>query len=226
MNPELLSHLAHWRGCDRRRFLSRLGWTAVLFAIPGAYAELVQTARQTEGPFYPDHLPLDTDNDLIVVNDTLTPAAGEITYVSGRVLGPNGDPVRGATVEIWQCDANGAYLHSRSGNAAKRDGNFQGFGRFHTASDGQYLFRTIKPVSYPGRCPHIHYKVKAKGRELLTTQLYIKGHPQNDRDGVRSRVSDARALESITVDFAPLPGAKAGELAARFDIVLGVTPET
>src|ERR1700710_2715036 len=170
---------------DRRNFLLQLGLGAALFAVPGAFAtELIKTPPQTEGPFYPDHLPLDTDNDLIIVNDQLTPASGEITYVCGKVLGPTGSPVRNAQVEIWQADVHGAYIHSRSFNASQRDPNFQGFGRFLTSSTGEYCFRTIKPVPYSGRCPHIHYKIKAKGHELLTTQLYVKGDPQNDRDGV------------------------------------------
>jgi protocatechuate 3,4-dioxygenase beta subunit len=210
----------------RRRFLNRLGFATALFTIPGAFAEeLLHTPPQTEGPFYPDHLPLDTDNDLIIVNDSLTPAVGEITYVSGRILNPSGEPVRNAVVEIWQCDGNGAYLHSGTGQADRRDKNFQGFGRFITGSSGEYLFRTIKPVPYPGRTPHIHYKVKAKGKELLTTQCYIKGHPGNERDGVWRGIRDEKERASVTIDFGPLPGAKAGELAARFDVVLGVTPE-
>src|SRR5689334_8148996 len=119
----------------RRRFLSQLGLAGAFFTTPGAFAEaLTLTPRQTEGPFYPDHLPLDTDNDLIIVNNSITPAVGEITYLSGRVLGPNGEPLRGATVEIWQCDNNGAYIHTKSFNATKRDANFQGYGRFLTAS--------------------------------------------------------------------------------------------
>lgn len=211
---------------DRRRFLSRLGLAAAFFSTRGAYAEeLMRTPRQTEGPFYPDHLPLDTDNDLLIVNDSLTPASGEVTYVSGRILGPNGTPVRNAVVEIWQCDVHGAYIHSRSFNANQRDMNFQGFGRFLTSSTGEYVFRTIKPVPYSGRCPHIHFKIKAKGHELLTTQLYIKGHPENDRDGVRNEIRDPKALDSVTADFMPLPGSKAGELTAKFDVVLGSTPE-
>src|SRR6185503_5189521 len=101
---------------DRRRFLRALSFTTALFSIPGAFAEeLVRTPAQTEGPFYPDHLPLDTDNDLIVINDTLNRAIGNITYVSGRILDAKGQPIRNALVEIWQCDANGAYLHSRTG---------------------------------------------------------------------------------------------------------------
>lgn len=211
---------------DRRRFLARLGFAAALFAAPGAFAEaLTLTPKQTEGPFYPDHLPLDTDNDLLILNDALTPAIGEVTYMSGRILGPSGEPVRNAVVEIWQCDNGGAYLHSRTGNADQRDKNFQGFGRFVTGASGEYLFRTIKPVPYPGRAPHIHYKVKAKGKDLLTTQCYIKGHPGNERDGIWKSLRDEASRNALTVDFAPLPGAKTGELAAKFDLVLGVTPE-
>ena len=210
----------------RRRFLNRLGLGAALFTVPGAFAEeLWRTPRQTEGPFYPDHLPLDTDNDLIIVNDTLAPAVGEITFVSGRILDARGEPVRNALVEIWQCDSNGSYLHSKSGNRDKYDSHFQGFGRFLTGSTGEYLFRTIKPVPYPGRTPHIHYKVKRAGKELLTTQCYIKGHPQNEKDGVFKGLKDEKARKAVSVDFAPLKGTRAGELAARFDIVLGLTPE-
>ena len=211
---------------DRRRFLSALALGTAFFATPGAFArELTRTAAQTEGPFYPDKLPLDTDNDLIVVNNELTPAVGEITYVSGRILDARGAPIRNALVEIWQCDAQGAYLHSKTDNKAKQDKNFQGFGRFITGSTGEYLFRTIKPVPYPGRTPHIHYKVKRGGKELLTTQLYIKGHPGNEKDGIWKGITNEKARASITVNFAPLKGARAGELAAKFDIVLGLTPE-
>jgi len=210
----------------RRSFLRNAAWTAALFSTPGLFAEqLTRTPAQTEGPFYPNHLPLDTDNDLLVINEGVTPAVGDVTYVSGRILDARGEPIRGALVEIWQCDNNGAYLHTGTSNANMRDKNFQGFGRFITGSSGEYLFRTIKPVPYPGRTPHIHYKVKRAGKELLTTQCYIKGHPGNEKDGIWRNMKDEKQREAVTVDFAPLKGAKAGELAAKFDIVLGVTPE-
>jgi protocatechuate 3,4-dioxygenase, beta subunit len=206
---------------SRRQFLALVGATA--FYRPGVFAQmLVETPRQTEGPFYPNRLPLDTDNDLVVINDALTPAVGEITNLSGRVLSRAGEPLRNVVVEIWQVDHHGAYLHTGSSNASKRDQNFQGFGRFVTGSSGEYTFRTIKPVPYPGRTPHIHVKVKRGDRELLTTQCYIKGHPQNDRDGVLRRIRDARARESVMVDFAPAAAA-VPQFNARFDIVLGVT---
>lgn len=219
-----------WSG-SRRRFLARFSTSAAALAAawwmtPGAFAEeLTRTPAQTEGPFYPDHLPLDTDNDLIVLNDALTPAVGEVTHLTGRVLDAKGEPVKNAVVEIWQCDANGVYLHKGSDNGDKRDKHFQGFGRFTTGSTGEYYFRTIKPVPYPGRTPHIHFKIKHRNRDLLTTQCYIKGHAQNQRDGIYRSIRDPRALESITVDFAPMKNSKANELAASFNIVLGLTPE-
>lgn len=207
---------------NRRSFLSSLAAGAAFFAVPGVFAqELVRTPRQTEGPFYPDKLPLDTDNDLLVINDGITPAVGEITWVSGRILDARGEPMRNALVEIWQCDQNGAYLHSGTGNKEKRDANFQGFGRFLTGSTGEYQFRTIKPVPYPGRTPHIHYAVKMKGREKFVTQCYIQGHPGNERDGVLKGISDPKARASVIVPFIPLKDSRIGELTARFDIVLG-----
>jgi len=194
-------------------------------AKPGALAEeLVRTPRQTEGPFYPVKLPLDTDNDLLIVNDSLTAAVGEITHLSGRILDSKGDPIRNVLVEIWQVDNAGAYLHEGTSNKEKRDRNYQGFGRFLTGSTGEYYFRTIKPVPYPGRTPHIHVAVKMKGREKWTTQCYIKGHPGNEKDGIWKSVKDEKQRDAITIDFAPIKTSKIGELSARFDIVMGFTP--
>src|SRR5437773_2118777 len=212
---------------SRRGFLRQIGLSAALLAVPGAFAEeLTRTPRQTEGPFYPDKLPLDTDNDLIIVNDNLTPALGEVTWVSGRVLDARGDPIRNALVEIWQCDANGVYIHTGNfGGQSNKDKNFQGFGRFLTGSTGEYLFRTIKPVPYPGRTPHIHFAIKARGHEKFTTQCYIKGEPGNERDGVLNGIHDPKAKNSVIVPFAPMPGSRIGELTAKFDVVMGFTPE-
>jgi protocatechuate 3,4-dioxygenase, beta subunit len=210
----------------RRGFLRTLGAGAAFMTVPGAFAEaLIPTPRQTEGPFYPNRLPLDTDNDLIIVNDQLTPAVGEITHLSGRILDVRGEPVRNALVEIWQVDSRGSYLHSGSANQEKRDRNFQGFGRFLTGSSGEYYFRTIKPVAYPGRTPHIHYAVKLRGEKKFVTQCYVKGEPANLRDGILNAIRDPKARESVIVDFAPIKHSRAGELAARFDVVLGFTPE-
>lgn len=211
---------------QRRHFLTGLGVAGLALFTPGVMAdELTKTPKMTEGPFYPDKLPLDTDNDLIVINDQLTPAVGQITHLSGKILSANGSPIRNAVVEIWQVDNHGAYLHSGSDNGGKRDKNFQGFGRFVTSSTGEYYFRTIKPVPYPGRTPHIHMMVKIKGQPKFCTQCFIKGEPQNDRDGVLRGIRDPKARESVIVDFASVPGSKLNELAARFNVVLGYTPE-
>ena len=219
---------AQKRTPTRRRFLQSIASSSALFyAVPGAFAEeLVRTPQQTEGPFYPDHLPLDTDNDLLIVNDGITPAVGEITHLGGRLLDARGEPIKNATIEIWQVDGHGAYLHSGSDNHDRRDKNFQGFGRFLTGSTGEYYFRTIKPVKYPGRTPHIHFAVKMGGRKKFITQCYIKGEPANDRDGIFRHLGDGQARDSVLVDFAPVKDSRIGELAAKFDIVLGFTPES
>ena len=207
---------------DRRRVLQALATAAAWWSVPGAFAEqLVRTPAQTEGPFYPNHLPLDTDNDLVRINDLTTPAVGTITWLSGRVLDLKGQPVGNAVVEIWQVDNAGAYIHTGSMNRDRRDAGFQGFGRFLTGSSGEYLFRTIKPVPYPGRTPHIHVAVKARGREKFTTQCYVQGEPQNETDNILRRTENREAL---IVPFAPMSGSAVGELAARFDIVLRFTP--
>jgi protocatechuate 3,4-dioxygenase beta subunit len=219
---------------NRRRFLQHVALGAAgaaipaMFAVRGAFAdELTRTPPQTEGPFYPDKLPLDTDNDLLILNDAMTPALGAVTHLGGRILDARGQPIRNAVVEIWQVDNTGAYLHSRDSGRKQDtlDKNFQGFGRFLTASKGEYYFRTIKPVPYPGRTPHIHFAVKIKGRPTFTTQCYVKGEPQNERDGVLRSIRDEKARNSVIIDFKPIEESKAGELSAVFDIVLGFTPD-
>ncbi len=213
---------------NRRVFLGTLG--ASLFTTRGLFAEqlLLPTPAMTEGPFYPDKLPLDRDNDLIIISDSTTPAVGEITHLTGRVLNANGSPVKDATVEIWQCDANAVYLHTRDSGpkSAQQDKHFQGFGHFTTGSSGEYRFRTIKPVPYPGRpAPHIHFKVKKGGRDLLTSQFMVRGHEGNLRDGVFAGVRDLVDRELALADFIPVKDSKIGEYRAHFDIVLGRTPD-
>lgn len=212
---------------SRRTFFRQLSFTAALFSVPGLLAE--ELARKTpwveEGPFYPPKLPLDTDNDLIIVNDSITPAVGQITHVSGRLLNTKRDPIPGATIELWEADSLGVYLADQP-NRSKFDAHFQGFGRFLTGSTGDYYFRTIKPVSYSGRpASHIHFKIRMKGQEPLTTQLFVKGDPGNPRDRIWRRIGDESTQGLVTVDFTPVKGSRIGELAARFDIVVGAPPE-
>lgn len=212
----------------RRTFLGAMG--AAFFTTPGLFAEqlLLPSPALTEGPFYPDKLPLDQDNDLIIIKDSTTPAVGTITHLTGRVLSASGGPINDATVEIWQCDANAVYLHTRDSapKAQQQDKHFQGFGRFTTASTGEYRFRTIKPVPYPGRpSPHIHVKVKRGDREVLVTQIFVRGHEGNAKDGVFAGVRDLVDRELVMADFTPVKDSKIGEMQARFDIVLGRTPD-
>ncbi len=210
----------------RREFLQRTAFGAALFTTPGLFAEeLMRTPRQTEGPFYPNKLPLDTDNDLIIINDNVTPAVGKISHLTGRVLSPSGEPVRNAVVEIWQADQNGIYIHTESLKRGKHDGNFQGYGRFLTSPKGEYYFRTIKPVAYTPRTPHIHVAVNVKNRRMLTTECYVKGEKQNADDFILNRIRDRKARESLILEYKPIKGSKIGELAAHFDIVIGTTPE-
>ena len=209
----------------RRSFLQNSLQLAPFFSTPGLFAErLSLTPHQTEGPFYPDHLPLDTDNDLLILNDFLTPAVGTVTYLSGAVLDRSGSPIQNALVEIWQVDSRGVYLHSRGGSRDKRDSHFQGYGRFLTDSKGRYSFRTLKPSPYSGRTPHIHFAVSSKGRRLLTTQCYIKGEPRNKMDLILNKIQSDQAKKYLLVDFKPVKEANFHAFRGRFDIILGITP--
>jgi protocatechuate 3,4-dioxygenase beta subunit len=185
--------------------LPRRSIAAALVALPtfwlSARAQLQAQRRatpsQTEGPFYPVTLPSDTDNDLLR-NGALNYAAGEPTWVEGTVADLDGKPLSGAFVEIWQCDQAGHYHHPGDGDRADRA--FQGFGRVAVDAQGRYRFRTIRPVPYTGRTPHIHVKVKLGPRELLTTQLYVAGAPGNARDFLWRNLSE-QDRAAITVPF-------------------------
>ena len=211
---------------DRRKFLTGVGLGVGAFLTPGAFAEaLTQTPRQTEGPFYPDKMPLDTDNDLLIVGNSITPAVGEVTHLSGRVRNIKGEPVRNALVEIWQVGAKAAYIHTKDKRREQRDQNFQGYGRFLTDTKGRYYFRTVKPVPYPGRTPHIHVAVSQKGKRMLTSQVYIKAEKErNAKDGIYKNLG-AEKQKLVTANFAAIKGSEAQEFAARWDIVIGLTPE-
>ena len=157
------------------------------------------TPAQTEGPFYPVELPADADYDLLR-NGNVRYTRGQPAWLEGQVLDPEGRPVAGAQVEIWQCDEDGHYHHP--GDRGRADPAFQGFGRVQVDRDGRYRFRTIRPAPYSGRTPHIHVKVKLGGRELLTTQVYVQGEARNERDGLWRRLSP-EAREAVTLPFRP-----------------------
>ncbi len=208
---------------SRRRLLQSLALASMGFWARGAFAEaLALTPRQTAGPFFPDKLPLDKDNDLIRVTDHLTPAVGAITNIAGRVLDSSGKPIKGALVELWQADDHGTYIHSRGAQKAERDPNFQGYGKFESASDGGYRFRTIKPGLYTGRTRHYHFGITLPGRRIFTTQLYFAAEPGNARDGLLNGIRDEAQKASVIREFKAITGSP--EFAATWDIVMGLTP--
>jgi len=185
-------------------------------------ADAVPTPRQTEGPFYPTGFPADMDNDLVQVRGQQALAMGQVLHLEGRVIGLDGKPLAGTLVEIWQCDAQGIYDHPRQPGRDRRDAAFQGYGRLMADADGKYSFRTLKPVAYPGRTPHIHLKAATGDGRLLTSQFYIAGDPQNERDFVfRDAARDPRQRERIEMRLEPASGIEAGALATKMDIVIG-----
>jgi protocatechuate 3,4-dioxygenase beta subunit len=203
----------------RRRLVAALG----LLSLPASAALLPPTPRQSAGPFYPTELPLDDDNDLTWLGDRKKRAAGEITDLSGRVLDINGKPIAGARVEIWQCDANGRYRHPRDPNRSALDPNFQGHGHVVTDADGGYRFRTIRPVPYPGRTPHIHTAVFLPEERPFVTQIYIAGEPRNQEDFLYLSIpTEQRRL--VEAEFLATSGSAGESYRASLDIVLGGTP--
>ncbi len=188
---------------------------------PGFAAGAIATPQQTEGPFYPTAFPSDMDNDLVQVRGQAARALGTVLHLEGRVLDLNGKPVDGAVVEIWQCDAQGLYDHPRQPGRDRRDNAFQGYGRMLVAAGATYSFRTLKPVAYAGRSPHIHFRVATSTGRVLTSQFYIAGDPGNDRDGVFRGIRDPRQRELVEMRLKPAPGKEAGALATSMDIVVG-----
>jgi protocatechuate 3,4-dioxygenase, beta subunit len=204
----------------RRAFTVGLG---AALAAPHAFAtDLVATPAQTEGPFYPAAFPADSDGDLVQVRGQAARALGTVLHLQGRVLDSSGRPLDGAIVEIWQCDAQGLYDHPRQPGRERRDAAFQGYGKVLADAQSGYRFRTLKPVAYPGRTPHIHLKVATADGRRLTTQFYLAGDPLNDRDFVyREAARDPGRRERIDMRLEPANGLEAGALATTMDIVVG-----
>lgn len=207
----------------RRRLLigaAALSGAAVARGIDASLAA-VRTPRQTTGPFYPVDLPLDRDNDLARVSGAPSPARGQITHLFGRVLDEADKPIVGARIEIWQCNAFGRYHHPRDTRDAPLDPGFQGYGETVSAADGGYRFRTIRPVPYPGRTPHVHFAITAPGMERLVTQMYVAGEPGNARDGLYNSIRDPAARAAVTVELAAASALEPNAVGGTFDITLG-----
>ncbi len=211
---------------SRRKLLHSLLLTTGGFITQSVYAEaLTLSPRATEGPYYPDHLPLDQDNNLLQIMGNQAPATGIITEFGGRVLDVDGKALSAASVELWHADSHGCYIHSKGAPKGKeRDPQFQGFGKITTNDKGEYRFRTIKPAAYPSRTRHFHIAVIHNGKRLLTTQLYFAGEPQNEKDGILRRIADEQQRLSVIREFKPMTNGSQ-ELVATWDIVVGMTPE-
>lgn len=201
---------------ERRQWV--LGLAGLLLAGPSLAGQLLQTPAQSAGPFYPLEPPLDQDNDLTRVAGQSGTAEGRLTDLSGRVLDLDGRPIAKARVEIWQCDARGHYHHPED-DGPYLDPNFQGFGHDLTDAEGRYRFRTIHPVPYPGRTPHIHFAVFVPGERRFTTQLYVAGEPGNDEDFL-FRILPLERRHLVLSAFVPSPQ-NPNLLATQFDIILG-----
>ena len=206
---------------SRRALLGRILLPAAAIAAPGlltggpsrAAVSRRLTPAQGEGPFYPVDLPKDTDFDLLRQGD-VSYSRGQVAWLQGTVVDPSGRPVSGAVVEIWQCDFDGHYRHPGDGDRA--DPAFQAFGRVVVDGDGNYRFRTLRPMPYSGRTPHIHLKVRHNRRTLLTTQVYVDGDPGNARDPLWRSLRDPLDRAALTLPFRPAVDG----LQARFEIVV------
>lgn len=182
-------------------------------------ARLAPTPSQPEGPYYPKRLPEDRDEDLVAVRGRGALARGTILHLTGTVRAVDGTPLAGARIEIWQCDANGRYHHVDDGAERERDPGFQGYGAAMAGADGGYRFRTIRPVPYPGRSPHIHVRVSHPAAVTLTTQMYVRGDPA-EADSGWFRAQGGSTRDRLSIDARPAPGREAGALEGRFDLVL------
>jgi len=206
------------RQIERRRLITAM--VAASFApwqrLLAGDSLLPVTPSDAEGPFYPVDIPSDSDNDLLRVVGMKDISPGQLAYVHGTVADRHGTPVDGARVEIWQCDEGGVYHHPRGGG--KPDLRFQGFGAMVTNRIGSYHFRTLRPVPYTGRTPHIHFRISTPGFDRLTTQLYVAEESErNARDALyKGHTPDEQAL--LTSAFGTVDGSS---IAAEFNIVLG-----
>ena len=203
--------------------------TAACIAWPALASSRRALAPMTDGPFYPprswrDRGPLagewDADLSRVQRGGTVLSAQGEHLGLQLQVADTQGRLVDGAEVEFWQCDAMAQYRHPNVAlPKGGYDAGFQGFGAARSAADGTLAVRTIKPVPYPGRTPHIHVKLRHASFGELTSQLFLAGDPGNARDFLWRAVpqADRAALE---LALQPAPEGSGLRWAARHTLVV------
>lgn len=195
----------------RRRLVTTGLVAAATVALPALASSRRALAAMTDGPFYPTRAWrerwTDWDADLTTVRrDGRTHVArGEHLGLEAVVADTAGRLVDGAEVEIWQCDLLQTYRHPREPSAPGRfDEGFQGFGAMRSDRQGALRFRTIKPVPYPGRTPHIHVKLRHAGFGEWTSQLFVAGDPGNERDFLWRQL-DERDRPGLLMALQPAP---------------------
>ena len=177
---------------NRRKLVQSAVAVGLLSGIPAAGTELSKTPRDYTGPFYPKG-PRNRKSDLIVGE----PRA-EVLHLSGRVLTPDGSPLTGVLVDIWQADPNGRYKHPRDRGQDSLMEEFLYWGEASTDAEARFQFRTYVPGRYSARpAQHIHYKVWREGKELLTSQIYF-----DELGGAQglARSEQAAALQTVSLE--------------------------
>lgn len=206
-----------------RRHMVVGGAAMASFAAVARSQTLAATAAQDLGPFYPIIRPADHDADLTRIAGRSGTAMGQPINVIGRIVDRQGNPVRNAQVELWQCNAAGRYDHPGDGaNPATLDPNFQGFARLASGRDGEFKFRSVKPKDYDTpigrRTPHIHFSIDGRA-ERLVTQMYFPGEPLNEVDFL---LKNANPRESVIAEAIDRLSGDPQALAYRWTVVLGV----
>jgi len=203
-----------------KRHILRALAAAALLPVALAFSQsivLAPTPSQPEGPFYPKTFAADRDSDLTQIAGRAAKAQGTPLYLTGRALSRDGRPLGNATVELWQCDVYGRYHHAGD-DGVPRDDNFQGYGVATADAEGRYAFKTIRPVPYGGRPPHLHLRVRAGSGLVLTTQIYIAGDALAGDSVLSGSSSDT--VRRLTMAVAPVTGRDPGALGGTFDLVL------
>lgn len=203
--------------------LAGLGLLGVSLASRGDACEEA-TPPQMTGPYYPEPGREWEDEDLTRRRGVSDTARGTPMIVRGVVSGGAGcSPLANCLVEIWQADENGRYNHTGDTGSIPLDPNFQYWGRMYTDAQGRYSFRTIKPGQYPGRTPHIHFRVVAADGTSLVTQLYFADQARaNSRDGIYRDLQARGVSDRVTTRLVANGSAV---LEGRFDISLGEDAE-